>query len=87
MKSVMFRQASTLILIGMLLIVFGSAASAADRYNQLQVLRSNPAPLKDFSFPAMDGQTVSLQEMQGKVVLLAFFATVKHACSCEFATA
>ncbi|MFC1665782.1 peroxiredoxin family protein [Pseudomonadota bacterium] len=81
--SVRFRQIVTLFLLGLALNAFGSVALAAEKFNHLQDFRSNPAPIKDFSFPSTDGRTLSLQEMRGKVVLLAFFATWCPQCNSE----
>ena len=79
----MFRQASTLLLIGLVLNLFCTVASAAEKYNQLHDYRWNPAPIRNFSFPVIDGRKLSLQELQGKVVLLAFFATWCPQCNSE----
>jgi cytochrome oxidase Cu insertion factor (SCO1/SenC/PrrC family) len=57
-----------------LLIVSG--AGAAPDFASLQVQTYQPPkPAPPFSLPTVDGRTVRLEDLRGKVVLLFFWAT------------
>ncbi len=57
-----------------LLIVSG--AGAAPDFASLQVQTYQPPkPAPAFSLPTVDGRTVRLEDLRGKVVLLFFWAT------------
>jgi cytochrome oxidase Cu insertion factor (SCO1/SenC/PrrC family) len=54
----------------------GAAAGAAPDFASLQVQPYQPPkPAPAFSLPALDGRTVRLEDLRGKVVLLFFWAT------------
>ena len=54
----------------------GAAAGAAPDFQSLQVQPYQPPkPAPAFSLPAVDGRTVRLEELRGKLVLVFFWAT------------
>lgn len=66
------RAAAALLLTAMLPV----AAAAAPDFAAMDIQRYEaPKPAPDFALPDLDGQTVKLTELQGKVVLLFYWAT------------
>jgi cytochrome oxidase Cu insertion factor (SCO1/SenC/PrrC family) len=59
-----------------LALLTGSSAGAAPDFASLQVQTYQPPkPAPAFSLPTVDGRTVRLEDLRGKVVLLFFWAT------------
>ena len=69
----MSRRAAAALLLTVMLPV---AAAAAPDFAAMDIQRYEaPKPAPDFALPDLDGQTVKLTELQGKVVLLFYWAT------------
>ena len=69
----MSRRAAAALLLTVMLPV---AAAAAPDFAAMDIQRyETPKPAPDFALPDLDGQTVKLTELQGKVVLLFYWAT------------
>ena len=52
------------------------AAAAAPDFAAMDIQRyETPKPAPDFSLPDLEGRTVTLSELRGKVVLLFYWAT------------
>lgn len=83
MNPILFPKHRILFFIVILSGLICSFAGAGDKYNLLHVYRSNLAQIDDFAFPSTDGRSLSLHDLQGKVVLLAFFATWCPQCNSE----
>lgn len=69
----MSRRAAAVLLMTLLLPL---AASAAPDFAAMDIQRyETPRPAPDFSLPDLEGRTVTLSELRGKVVLLFYWAT------------
>jgi peroxiredoxin len=67
------RRAAAVLLMTLLLPL---AASAAPDFAAMDIQRyETPRPAPDFSLPDLEGRTVTLSELRGKVVLLFYWAT------------
>jgi peroxiredoxin len=69
----MSRRAATALLVTLMLPV---TAAAAPDFAAMDIQRYEaPKPAPDFALPDLDGHTVKLTELRGKVVLLFYWAT------------
>ena len=69
----MSRRAAATLLVTLLLRV---AAAAAPDFAAMDIQHyETPKPAPDFALPDLDGQTVKLTALRGKVVLLFYWAT------------
>jgi cytochrome oxidase Cu insertion factor (SCO1/SenC/PrrC family) len=57
------------------LLTVGSAGAAPDLGSLRVEAYQPPKPAPAFALPALDGRTVRLEDLRGKVVLLFFWAT------------
>ena len=72
------------VFVALWLVFFAAArAESAPTFNKLLIAPKGSTPPKDFSFPDLEGKIRKLSEMQGKVVLLTFFATWCPLCNEE----
>ena len=69
----MSRRAAAALLVTLML---PAAAAAAPDFAAMDIQRyETPKPAPDFALPDLDGRTVKLTELRGKVVLLFYWAT------------
>jgi cytochrome oxidase Cu insertion factor (SCO1/SenC/PrrC family) len=69
----MSRRAAATLLVTLMLPV---AAAAAPDFAAMDIQPyETPKPAPDFALPDLDGQTVKLTALRGKVVLLFYWAT------------
>ena len=70
----MIRRTTVVMLVLVLLTVGG--ARAAPDFASFQVRPFQPpTPAPAFALPSLDGRTVRLEDLQGKLVLIFFWAT------------
>ena len=66
----------TIVVGAVLALLLVGGASAAPDFASLQVQPYQPPkPAPAFALPTLDGRTVRLEDLRGKVVLLFFWAT------------
>ena len=66
---------TTVVCVALALLIVSGAGAAPD-FASLQVQSYQPPkPAPAFSLPTVDGRTVRLEDLRGKVVLLFFWAT------------
>ena len=71
----MIRRTAVVVLALALLTISGAGAAGPD-FAALQVIPYDPPkPAPAFSLPDLQGRTVNLADLKGKVVLLFFWAT------------
>jgi cytochrome oxidase Cu insertion factor (SCO1/SenC/PrrC family) len=69
------RRRIIVVCVALALLTVGGAGAAPD-FASLQVqVYQPPKPAPAFALPALDGRTVRLEDLRGKVVLLFFWAT------------
>ena len=67
---------TAVVLLALALLPVGSAGAASPDFASLQVTPYDPPkPAPAFSLPDLQGRTVTLADLKGKVVLLFFWAT------------
>ena len=67
---------TTVVLLALALLTVSGAGAAAPDFASLQVQPFQPPkPAPPFALPSLDGRTVRLEELRGKLVLVFFWAT------------
>ncbi len=67
---------TTLVVVALALLTVGGAGAAGPDFASLQVQPYEPPkPAPAFALPSVDGRTVRLEDLRGKVVLVFFWAT------------
>ncbi|HHL39126.1 MAG TPA: TlpA family protein disulfide reductase [Deltaproteobacteria bacterium] len=79
------RRAAAAFFVAALILISGPGAGAAgaDPWRELGVERMGPFKAPDFTLDDVDGATVTLSELRGKVVFLNFWATWCPPCKEE----
>ncbi len=70
----MIRRTTVVMLVLALLTVGGAMAAPDFASFQVQPFQP-PTPAPAFALPSLDGRTVRLEDLQGKLVLIFFWAT------------
>jgi len=83
MNPILFPKHRILFFMVLLSSLICSFVGADEKYNHLHVYHSNLAQIDNFSFPSTAGRSLSLHDLQGQVILLAFFATWCPQCNSE----
>ena len=67
---------TTVVLLALALLTVGGAGAAGPDFASLQVQPFQPPkPAPAFALPSVDGRTVRLEDLRGKLVLVFFWAT------------
>ena len=67
---------SPVVVLALTLLIVGGAGAAGPDFASLQVQPFQPPkPAPAFALPALDGRTVRLEDLRGKLVLVFFWAT------------
>ena len=67
---------TALVVVALALLTVGGAGAAGPDFASLQVQPYEPPkPAPAFALPSVDGRTVRLEDLRGKVVLVFFWAT------------
>ena len=67
---------TTVVLLALALLTGGGAGAAGPDFASLQVQPFQPPkPAPAFALPSVDGRTVRLEDLRGKLVLVFFWAT------------
>ena len=66
---------ATVAAVALALLAVGSAGAAPDFASMQVQTYQPPKPAPAFALPSLDGRTVRLEDLRGKVVLVFFWAT------------
>jgi cytochrome c biogenesis protein CcmG/thiol:disulfide interchange protein DsbE len=67
---------TTVVVLALALLTVGGVGAAGPDFASLQVQPFQPPkPAPAFALPSLDGRTVRLEELRGKLVLVFFWAT------------